>query len=212
MIIGFCGKAGAGKSQTADFMCEKYLVHPVAFADPLRMMVAPLALMVASSQEEAHHYLYDGKDKAMPHVTTSARQLYRDFGDAMRKYDPDVFINLTALKVNLVKQFYKRKSGDPDFDIAIVVDDIRYNNEAKFIKDKGGIIIKVDRPAPELRKVPKHSSENGIDDKYIDFTIANDSTLYDLRQKAYSIGDMYGLAKGAMEDLEKNKPEVMRVH
>ena len=211
MIIAFCGKAGAGKSQTADYLCEKHLIHPVAFADTLRMMVAPLAFLAANSdQDTANHYLYAGKDKPMPLVNISARQLYRDIGDSMRSHNPDVFVRLTELKINLIRSFYQRKMRDDELVVPIVIDDLRMQNEAEWIKSQGGIIIKITRPADQLRKLPEHHTEAGIPDSFIDFQFANDGNLYDLQTKAHAIGELYGLETGS--PIAQEIPNTMRVH
>ena len=209
MIIAFCGKAGAGKSQLSDYICTEYMAHPVAFADPLRMMVAPLAFMLAhGDQEQANHILYDGKDAKLPIVKTSSRQLYREFGDVMRKHSPDVFVNLTGLKIEMVKNYYKKKTIDPGFDVPIIIDDLRYNNEAKWVKDNGGTVIKINRPEGQLRNVPQHNSENGIDDEFVDYEIDNDGALIELKSTAEAIAQMYDLQQGSLVDHE----ETISVH
>jgi hypothetical protein len=68
----------------------------------------------------------------------------------------------------------------------IVCDDVRYDNEAEAIKALGGHIIqlvsfKVDERINTKSGIVNHTSENGIDIKYIDYIIQNDDTIEDLR-------------------------------
>lgn len=209
MILAFTAKAGAGKSQLSDFICQNYIAHPIAFSDPLRTMVAPLAFMLAHGDpDHANHILYDGKDTKLPIVKTSARQLYREFGDVMRHHSPDVFVSLTALKIEMVKNYYKKKISDPGFDVPIIIDDLRYDNEAKWVKDNAGTIIKINRPEGQLRNVPQHNSENGIDGEFIDYEIDNDGALIELKSTAEAIAQMYDLQRGSLGDHE----ETINVH
>lgn len=63
-----------------------------------------------------------------------------------------------------------------------VISDVRFKNEAKAIKDKGGILIRVDRPGFE--ETGQHLSETALDDyDGFDHIIMNDGTVEDLFTK-----------------------------
>ncbi len=57
----------------------------------------------------------------------------------------------------------------------LIITDVRFNNEAEFVKSHGGTILKVVRPELE-NNIDTHSSEIPIDEKYVDHVIMNDST------------------------------------
>ena len=59
-----------------------------------------------------------------------------------------------------------------------IITDTRFPNEAQAIKDKGGIIIRVDRPG--VKPINNHPSEVGLDDWKFDYKIANVSDLKSL--------------------------------
>lgn len=61
-----------------------------------------------------------------------------------------------------------------------IVTDCRFFNEAKAIKDKGGVIIRIDRPG--VKPVNAHPSETALDDWNFDYKIANASDLVALKQ------------------------------
>lgn len=61
-----------------------------------------------------------------------------------------------------------------------VVTDVRFPNEAQAIKDKGGILIRVERPGTATGT---HASETALDNHSFDLTIENTGTLYDLYNK-----------------------------
>jgi hypothetical protein len=66
-----------------------------------------------------------------------------------------------------------------------IITDTRFPNEAKAIKDKGGIIIRVDRPG--VAPINNHPSEIGLDDWDFDYKIANVSDVFALKQTIENI-------------------------
>ena len=56
-----------------------------------------------------------------------------------------------------------------------IITDTRFPNEAQAIKDKGGIVIRVDRPG--VKPINDHPSEVGLDSWDFDYKIANVSDL-----------------------------------
>jgi len=67
----------------------------------------------------------------------------------------------------------------------VVVDDCRFLNEAKAVKDNGGVIIKIIRPG---FLGDSHQSEKEINDIQADYTIFNDTDINKLIQ---AIDDLY---------------------
>jgi len=59
-----------------------------------------------------------------------------------------------------------------------VITDTRFPNEAKAIKEAGGIVIRVDRPG--CKPINNHPSETGLDDWNFDHKIMNGSDLVSL--------------------------------
>ena len=56
-----------------------------------------------------------------------------------------------------------------------IITDTRFPNEAQAIKDKGGIVIRVDRPG--VKPINDHPSEVGLEDWKFDYKIANVSDI-----------------------------------
>jgi hypothetical protein len=56
-----------------------------------------------------------------------------------------------------------------------IITDTRFPNEAEAIKDKGGIVIRVDRPG--VKPINDHPSETGLDKWKFDYKIANVSDI-----------------------------------
>lgn len=59
-----------------------------------------------------------------------------------------------------------------------IITDTRFENEAQAIKDRGGIIIRVERPG--IVPINNHPSEIGLDDWKFDYKIANVSDVVSL--------------------------------
>jgi hypothetical protein len=66
-----------------------------------------------------------------------------------------------------------------------IITDVRFPNEAKAIKDRGGIIIRIERPG--VKPINDHPSEIGLDDWNFDYKIANASDIFALAETVRSI-------------------------
>lgn len=66
-----------------------------------------------------------------------------------------------------------------------VITDTRFVNEALAIKEKGGIIIRIDRPG--VKAINNHPSETALDNWNFDYKIANVSDLISLKQTVQQI-------------------------
>ena len=156
IIIGISGKKGSGKDTFATFLEDKLVtkynlkvVHK-AFADDLKKCCA-----ILSGQFDWVFYDQDKKDKKAGLLNITNRELMQKFGDLTRQLDPDIWIKL-ALNLDF--------KSEPDI---LIITDVRYKNEAKAIKDKGGILIRI----KSNRSVEDcHISETDLDD-YTDFDL-----------------------------------------
>lgn len=61
---------------------------------------------------------------------------------------------------------------------AVVITDVRFNEEAKWVTDNGGTVVEITRPG--FGPVNGHISESGIDRKYIAHSLSNDGTIDEL--------------------------------
>jgi hypothetical protein len=97
------------------------------------------------------------------------RKLLQIIGtDAGRAYNPDIWVNAM-----------KEKIAEAGPGQTIVIDDLRFNNEAELVKGLGGIIILIKRDGYTS---DGHASEKGIDRKYVDITINCSGTVEDLQK------------------------------
>jgi hypothetical protein len=158
-VIGLSGKAGSGK----DYLTEKVLrpagYFQISFADHLK--VTTVARGVATYEEVYH--------TKPPHV----RQFMQEEGtERWRKiYGENVWANAAFAWMQLLQE----RNGVTKFVIA----DVRFINEADFVRSIGGKVFRVDAPVraaksaltPEQRL---HRSEIELDNYAFDAVIDND--------------------------------------
>lgn len=186
-IIGLTGAAGAGKDTTADVLCE--LVPGAmrfAFADSLREEVAIAfgidARMLADpfTKQERFHRLalrncvdagfsgYAWELASLPALMP--RTVMQRWGDYRRSQDPDYFI-LPALRARLRAM----EEQSP----LLIVTDVRFPNEAAWLRRVGGQLWRVVRPGVTTGR---HISDTALEHEIADHLILNDDGFEHLRR------------------------------
>jgi len=187
-LITFCGPMGSGKS-TAIKELKKFRenIGPVIlikFAEPLYDIQEYIYDRISPVYERPLNFV---KDRFLLQL------LGTDWG--RNKISKSLWGDLWQRKVNESLYSYEcpevgKVAVNPNN--IVVCDDVRFDNEAKRIKDMGGIIIKL-QTTKNLERidtntgVQNHASEAGIDDKYVDYTIVNDGTLDEFKQKLHDL-------------------------
>lgn len=173
--IGLMGRAQSGKDTAAAHLARTAGFTRVAFADALKEAaidsdpyvrildrvngadgVRLSTLVFAVGWEEA---------KTFPEV----RRFLQAFGVAMRDHvDPDVWVKAALLVA--------------DRHAPAVFSDVRFPNEAKAIRERGGILVRITRPAAAeaLGANGDHVSETALDGFDPDATVANDGSIEQL--------------------------------
>lgn len=157
-LIGITGRARAGKDTIASHLVERHGYTRMAFADPIRDMLAVLGV------DGDHMNTY--KEEIIPHLGISYRYLAQTLGTEWGRqlHGTDFWVNvLDRRKVTLHPHAQR-----------IVISDVRFNNEARYICQSGGTLWHVERP--DLNEaVSSHVSENGVSSKYINARLINHS-------------------------------------
>lgn len=156
-LVGFTGPAGSGKTTAAAIVCERLKFKPLSFAEPIRDMLKGLGLNQRQLTEEKNtplHWL-GGK---------TPRQLMQTLGTEWGRtlVDPEIWTLRVRCMIEsrrLVGSYY-----------GTVIDDVRFDDEAKLIRAMGGVVIAIDRGG-----LPKmtHASEAGVSPDLIDLRITN---------------------------------------
>lgn len=162
MIIGLTGKARSGKDTVAEHLRIAYGFNHYWFSKPMKE-----ACKAIFGWTDEHLY-GDLKEVVDPNYVVSPRVALQTLGTEWgRSINSDLWI--------------LRAKKEMEQDQNLVISDCRFDNEAKAIREKGGIIIRVEREG--IQSVADHSSENGISEILVSLVIKNDGTLQDLYKK-----------------------------
>ena len=183
-LIGFTGGMGVGKSTAIKCLKDMLedMIHTdvpqvrlVKFAQPLYDMQEFIYRRISSVQKRPENFIKDRK---------LLQWLGTDWGrDTISK---TLWIDIWKAEVAVLKQVHPS-------DI-IVCDDVRFDNEAEALKSAGGTLVKLVSTATAKRidihsGISNHSSEAGVDPKYVDLTLENNGTLLQF------LGDLTGMYK-----------------
>lgn len=82
------------------------------------------------------------KQRMIEALGITVRQAYQKFGSAMRAaFGDDVFVRLMHTDCNVDQEFFENDT------MVIIIDDVRFENEAQWILDQGGHIVHIQRTA-----------------------------------------------------------------
>jgi hypothetical protein len=188
-LIAICGPKGSGKSLLSRYLTTHHNYTRLPFSESLKWMVYNLLRDQGASHELATKLLNDPEYKEQPtqyFMNRSPRHVMQTLGTEWgRNYIHDNFwVNIW---LNKLRTLHLSK---------VVVDDLRFVNEAQMIKSLNGFIICLSRPEPNTitatttNIIDTHVSE--CEYKYLDYDLflVNDSTPEQLlRRVQETLGD-----------------------
>jgi hypothetical protein len=155
-LIGLTGKAGVGKTTLAEYFSDNEKFKIMSYATPLKE-----ALSVMTGEDISLFTDHSLKEQEIKWIGRTPRQIMQLFGtDFVRDMiHPDFWV--LRMKQELLK------SQDD-----IIIDDIRFDNEADLVRELGGLVIHMNRNTP-FSVFSNHKSEKPIkfkigSDKYLD--------------------------------------------
>ena len=180
MIIGIIGKAGSGKSTISDHLVLKHMFLHNSFASSLKESAKQIFGL-------SYAQLY-GNEKDVIDLTLgiTPRFILQQLGtEVARNIHKDTW--LISLERN-IEGTENLLGKEHDW----VIDDVRFNNEAEWIRSKGGFLLKVTRDNSIDGIDSNHQSETEQDMIIPNGTIANDWTIEDLKDAVnLIIGNVY---------------------
>lgn len=169
-IIGICGYAGSGKDTLADMIMKRLPgSRRASFADPMRAMLSALGVPDLWMVDR------ELKEKSIPGLGRSYRQLAQTLGTEWGRvcHGEDFWVRALANRL-------EREGGK-----YALIPDVRFPNEAQWVLDSGGKMIRVVRP--NAQPVNPHESEQYVPTLPVNFEVYNTGTLADLSFEADTI-------------------------
>lgn len=169
-LIGIIGQKRVGKDTMADYIIKNYNYTKKSLADPLKDACKSIFLL-------SNEQLY-GDKKEIPDSrwnNTTPRQLLQIVGtqlfrEDLNKYIPELNNLQNTIWIHNFELWYANNKHNK-----VVIPDIRFKDEAKMIKDNGGVLIKITRG--EFNTSDLHKSEQELEEIVADAYIFNNSTI-----------------------------------
>ena len=170
-LIGLYSPApGCGKTSAADLLNDH---ERVPFAAPIKRAVWDMLNDLGVL--EIFRYVYADKEAIIPELNVSARHMMQTLGTEWGRacIHPDFWVMIARAEAERIMNDGR----------SVVIDDVRFPNEAAMIRDLGGELWRIDRPGVSYNG--DHSSEGGLKDITPDRVIINDGTITQLKEKIY---------------------------
>ncbi|MEV8015653.1 hypothetical protein AB0O76_04695 [Streptomyces sp. NPDC086554] len=172
--VGLIGRAQVGKDTMAGFMGQRYAYQRIAFADRLKaaaLDVNPVVGFAVGEPVRLTEVVRLGGWEWAKATYPEVRRMLQQYGQTIRKTDPDFWIRAATPAMDAVRSL----------NLPMVVTDVRYINEANYLRAKGFKLIRVTRPTGGLTgAAARHDSETELDRYRADLTVANTGTTADL--------------------------------
>ena len=164
LIIGFAGKARSGKDTAGKYLVDNYQFLRYSFAQPLKDATKIMFHLTDKQIKD--------KEKPAEPWGRSPRELYQKVGtDIARNIDVNVWVKGADI-------FRQENPGR-----SIVITDVRFSNEADWIRSHGGVVIFLESKTRGIHEHTGHSSENGLTGEDVDLIMENDGTIEAFHEK-----------------------------
>lgn len=176
-MIGITGRAGSGKDSVARYLQACCTSQIYSFADPIKFgLAAMLQLQLSQCYDQKE------KEKFVPGHDFTVRKALQTLGTEWgRHLSPDIWLNEAKKRFcTFVKE--SAPIVNSTYKILYIIPDVRFDNEAKWIKSSGGYIIKTLRTDTQTIDNAQHASEAGIDSDFVDVYFYNDYSLGALKE------------------------------
>ena len=210
MILGFAGKAATGKTTAAKHMAplldKECTIVPMAMVlrDEVEAFLRSIGAdesvpLVYGCQDDKVRVFYVNEQLALAHCPKWSCFVsdHQDIQDRPGQ---------TAVTVRRILQWWGteyRRSQDPDYwtkawgrkieqlnleHMHVLIDDVRFMNELRVIKEHGGLIVKIERPG--FDGANNHASETSLDEYHDwDDVLLNDGSLEEFEEKVEQLAE-----------------------
>lgn len=178
-LIGIYSPAAqSGKSFAANVLAQHGFAS-LSFAEPIKRMGVEFLMSFGYPKDQAVRFVFADKEKFIPEIDCTPRHVLQTLGTDWGRKCIDERIWLTSMQTRIAKSLRSDAVG-------VVIDDVRFENEAKMIKDMKGEMWKIVRPSVVNRST--HVSEGQLDNwDGFDRVIENSGTIQQFRDQLNEI-------------------------
>jgi hypothetical protein len=177
-IIGlYSSVPRSGKSTVARMLTSRGFEQH-SLADPIKNMVFSLLRDLDIEASRAYDYITTNKSEVIEELGVNPRHILRTLGTEWGRdcIHPQIWLKAWEARSSKCER--------------VVVDDVRFVNEAELIKSKGGQLWRIVRPGVEDPD-GFHASEGGLEGWEFDGIIYNDKTFGELSQEVFDMAMPY---------------------
>jgi len=194
MIIGLSGKIGSGKDAAANLFAENFSeyvpIYKKSFAYKLKQIIEILSGFKMQTSfdnsffEGITDFKREDKDVFIKVFNQTIGEMLQIVGTEVFRdnYDKEVWIK------SLFNDYgpYEKKNT------IWVISDVRFTNEANYVKNLDGILIRINGDPLKLTEYSNrdinHPSETALDNyKGFDYIIENDGSMEELKEKTEKV-------------------------
>lgn len=187
IIIGLHGKAGAGKDTAAE-MLQSFLpegsTRRAAFATPLKE-----AAKMKFGLSDWHVNTQEGKRELVPALGRTVRQLLELEGSEATRDVYGATFWIWRMSQEVDKAFKENIK-------VFIITDVRFENEAQFVRDNGGLIFQIDRELEQELATVSHASAQPLPPHLVNIFVPNNGTIKDLEKE---VKDLAGVIKESLK-------------
>lgn len=162
VVIGLTGPKGVGKTTLAHRIGGSL----ISFSTPIKKMLEVIVPKIN---------IYEEKETQLPGFPegVNARRLLQSLGTEFgRNHYPDIWVNFVEEKIAEEVDIWEHNQVYREFPLRIIIDDVRFRNEAEMIHRHKGEVWRLKRKGVEY--LEDHVSERALPDEIIDKEIIAD--------------------------------------
>lgn len=182
-LIGIYGKARCGKDTAADYLAKRHGLMQYAFAEPIKQML---------KAGFGDHFHEGDRSGICPETGKSYREMMQTIGTEWGRdmMHPDLWVRMAAKKWQALLDV----RGCPDPYKGMIISDVRFRSEARWIQQAGGVVIELyGRGSDTPVGIPGHISEAGLGPDEVDMGINNRGDLANLHRLLDGVGILLNL-------------------
>jgi Deoxynucleotide monophosphate kinase len=168
ILIGLAGRAGSGKTTVANYLSGRHGFLAYAFASPIKQALSAMCRLTDEQLEG------EAKEETIDWLGRSPRFLMQTLGTEWGRalVHRDIWLLLAERHLAGARERWAGyRRGKP---FSMVLSDVRFENEAAWIRERGGIVAHVVR---DSGRRSGHASEAGVELIDGDWRIDNSGSL-----------------------------------